>query len=140
MTLRYKFLLPIHKWIDATSFVHYLFRQILLFLVTGWWRSRGHLRWCLFLPDSLKAVIAFCFVLFSQSLQSLQETEESFKRGAELMAEGQFDRALVECMETLNKLDAILCPPYRDYIQCQEGARRCMLTMGNKNFLNGLDN
>jgi hypothetical protein len=80
------------------------------------------------------------FILFSQGLQSLQETEESFKRGAELMAEGQFDRALNECMETLNKLDAILCPPYRDYIQCQEGARRCMLTMGNTNFLNGLDN
>jgi len=31
MTLHYKFLLPILKWIEATSFVHYLFRQISFF-------------------------------------------------------------------------------------------------------------
>lgn len=29
------------------------------------------------------------------------------------------------------KLDDILCAPYRDYIQCQEKARRCMLALGN---------
>ena len=69
-----------------------------------------------------------------QSLQNLQETEESFKKGAKMMGEGHFDQALSECTRTLNKLDEILCPPYRDYIQCQEGTRRCMLTMGNRNF------
>lgn len=47
------------------------------------------------------------------------------------MNSGEFVAALERCVETLSKLDEVLCPPYRDYVQCQEGARRCILTMGN---------
>lgn len=68
-----------------------------------------------------------------QSLQKLQETEEPFSRGAELLQLGDYANALQCCSQTLGKLDEILCPPYRDYILCQENARRCMLAMGNLN-------
>ena len=50
------------------------------------------------------------------------------------MNQGKFDEALQCCIETLTKLDEILCPPYRDYVQCQEGARRCFLTQGNVTY------
>ncbi|XP_046441017.1 SET and MYND domain-containing protein 4-like isoform X1 [Daphnia pulex] len=66
-----------------------------------------------------------------KSLQALQDTEESFNRGNELIDQGNFAGALECCLQTMSKLDDILCPPYRDYIQCQERARRCILTLGN---------
>ncbi|XP_032793835.2 SET and MYND domain-containing protein 4 [Daphnia magna] len=66
-----------------------------------------------------------------KSLQNLQDTEGSFVRGSELMDQGNFTGALKCCLETMAKLDDILCAPYRDYIQCQEKARRCMLALGN---------
>ena len=66
-----------------------------------------------------------------QSLQALQDTEASFSRGNELIDQGNFAGALECCLQTMWKLDDILCAPYRDYIQCQERARRCILTLGN---------
>lgn len=66
-----------------------------------------------------------------KSLTYLQETEDSVNRGRMLLDQGQFSTALGVYAESLSKLDTILCPPYRDYIMCQESARKCMLTMGN---------
>ncbi|XP_057377156.1 SET and MYND domain-containing protein 4-like [Daphnia carinata] len=66
-----------------------------------------------------------------KSLQNLQDTEGSFVRGSELLEQGNFAGALECCLQTMAKLDDILCAPYRDYIQCQEKARRCMLAQGN---------
>lgn len=68
---------------------------------------------------------------FLQSLTHLQETEDSINRGKMLLDQGQFSAALDVYAKTLSKFDSILCPPYRDYIMCQESARKCMLTMGN---------
>lgn len=66
-----------------------------------------------------------------KSLTYLQETEDSVNRGRMLLDQGQFSAALGVYAKTLSKLDSILCPPYSDYIMCQESARKCMLTMGN---------
>ena len=73
----------------------------------------------------------FLCLLVSQSLQALQDTEESFNRSNELLKSGDFKGALASCIKTLTKLDEILYPPYRDFIQCQEIARKCILTQGN---------
>lgn len=77
-------------------------------------------------------LILCCIICWRfQSLQALQDTEASFNRGNELIDQGNFAGALECCLQTMWKLDDILCAPYRDYIQCQERARRCILTLGN---------
>ena len=81
--------------------------------------------------ESLLTLLHAIFLFYLQSLKALQDTEESFTRGRDLISRGEFESALKSCIDTLSQLDKILCPPYRDYIQCQEGARRCLLTFGN---------
>ena len=65
----------------------------------------------------------------------MQLTEQTFNRARELIESGQFPSALNYFIQTLSKLDDVLCPPYQDYLLCQEGARKCMLTMGNIRFI-----
>ena len=75
--------------------------------------------------------------IFLQSLSCLQETEDSVNRGKKLLDQGRFSTALDVYAGTMSKLDDILCPPYRDYIVCQESVRKCMLTMGNVQITTG---
>jgi len=72
-----------------------------------------------------------------KSLSCLQETEDSVNRGKKLLDQGRFSTALDVYAGTMSKLDDILCPPYRDYIVCQESVRKCMLTMGNVQITTG---
>lgn len=54
-----------------------------------------------------------------------------FRVAKSLSEEGKYDLALKKFLELLMLLDTTLAPPFRDYHQCQEEIRTCMLSYGN---------
>lgn len=57
-----------------------------------------------------------------------------FRVAHSFMIEGDINKALIKFIELLQMLDETLAPPFKDFHLCQQAARTCMLTFGNKSM------
>ncbi|KAI4487055.1 hypothetical protein M0802_012078 [Mischocyttarus mexicanus] len=66
-----------------------------------------------------------------KALNALKDTDKLFKVASNHLENGHHDKALESYLNMLKLLDETLTLPIRDYHLCQQGARLCMLTLGN---------
>ncbi|XP_075232521.1 protein-lysine N-methyltransferase SMYD4-like [Lycorma delicatula] len=69
-----------------------------------------------------------------KGLKALQDTDSMFRVAHSFMIEGDINKALIKFIELLQMLDETLAPPFKDFHLCQQAARICMLTFGNKSM------
>lgn len=45
---------------------------------------------------------------------------------------GEYPKAILKYIETVNIMDSVMCPPFRDYCNAQQSIKDCLLQYGNK--------
>ncbi|XP_015187287.1 PREDICTED: SET and MYND domain-containing protein 4-like [Polistes dominula] len=73
-----------------------------------------------------------------KGLKALQDTDMLFKVASRHLEDGRHNEALETYLKILKLLDETLSLPIRDYHLCQQGARLCMLTLGNTDLKLGI--
>lgn len=61
----------------------------------------------------------------------LKDTDSKYMVAKELMDKHDYEKALPEFTALLSLLHKHLVPPFRDYHQCQQAIKQCMLSLGN---------
>ncbi|XP_031850428.2 protein-lysine N-methyltransferase SMYD4 [Nomia melanderi] len=70
-----------------------------------------------------------------KGLKALQDTDALFKMALKRLNEGNHADALETYLKILKLLDERLALPIKDYHICQQGARLCMLSLGNSAYI-----
>lgn len=63
---------------------------------------------------------------------SKKDTDILGKTAKRLIDEGNYAKAIHKYIEMINIMDAVLAPPFRDYCNCQQSIKDCLLQYGNK--------
>lgn len=54
------------------------------------------------------------------------------KTAKRLYSEGDYKGSYQKYLQILKLLDEVMAPPFRDYCNCQQSLKECLLQIGNK--------
>lgn len=54
------------------------------------------------------------------------------KTALRLLSNGSTDKALKKYIDMMNIIDDVMAPPFKDYCNCQQSIKDCLLEYGNR--------
>lgn len=62
----------------------------------------------------------------------MQDTDIVNRAAKRLAGAGEYTKAIPKYVEMINIMDSVMAPPFRDYCNCQQSIKDCLLQYGNK--------
>ncbi|KAJ6633064.1 SET and MYND domain-containing protein 4, partial [Pseudolycoriella hygida] len=80
----------------------------------------------------IKCIACGQFTNILKGLKAIQDTDLLDKTAKRLYDEGAYSESYRKYLEILKLLDEVMAPPFRDYCNCQQSLKECLLQNGNK--------